>query len=81
MMEGQIDYLLTVIIAFGVLIMPEIEGIVRGGVIIPLKSLTELEGKKVRIKIVDVEDFDAEKLYAYLRLLREGKDAGELFEI
>ncbi|MEB3756123.1 MAG: DUF104 domain-containing protein [Desulfurococcales archaeon] len=61
--------------------MPEIEGIVRGGVIIPLKSLTELEGKKVRIKIVDVEDFDAEKLYAYLRLLREGKDAGELFEI
>jgi len=61
--------------------MLEIEGIVKGGVIIPLKSLAELEGKKVRIKIVDVEDVDIEKLYAYLRLLREGEDARELFEI
>jgi len=59
----------------------EIEGIVRGGVIIPLKPLTELEGKKVRIKIVGVEDIDAEKLYSYLRLLKEGEDAEDLFEI
>ncbi len=41
--------------------MPEIEGIVKGGVIIPLKPLTELEGKKVKIKIIDVESVDAEK--------------------
>ncbi len=61
--------------------MPEIEGIVKGGVIIPLKPLTELEGKKVRIKIIDVESVDVEKLYSYLRLLREGEDAEELFEI
>ncbi len=61
--------------------MPEIEGIVKGGVIIPLKPLTGLEGKKVRIKIVDVENVDIEKLYSYIRLLREGEDAGELFEI
>jgi len=61
--------------------MAEIEGIVKGGVIIPLKSLAELEGKKDRIKIVDFKDVDVEKLYAYLRLLREGEDAGELFEI
>jgi predicted DNA-binding antitoxin AbrB/MazE fold protein len=61
--------------------MPEIEGIVKGGVIIPLKSLRELEGKKVKIRITDVESIDAEKLYSYIRLLREGEDAGELFEI
>ena len=59
----------------------EVEGIVNGGVIIPLKPLTELEGKKVKIKIVEVEGVDAEKLYSYLRLLREGEDAEELFEI
>ncbi len=61
--------------------MSEIEGIVKGGVIIPLKPLSELEGKKVKIKIIGIEDIDAEKLYSYLRLLREGEDAEELFEI
>ena len=61
--------------------MSEIEGIVKGGVIIPFKPLTELEGKKVKIKIIDVKGVDAEKLYSYLRLLRESEDAGELFEI
>ncbi len=61
--------------------MFEIEGIVKGGVIIPLKPLKELEGKRVKIKIVGVEKIDAEKLYSYLRLLREGEDAEELFEI
>ncbi len=61
--------------------MSEIECIVKGGVIIPLKPLTELEGKKVKIKIIDVEGVDTEKLYSYLRLLREGEDAEELFEI
>ena len=59
----------------------EIEGIVKGGVIIPLKPLTELEGKKVTLKIVRIEDVEAEKLYSYPRLLREGDDAEELFEI
>ena len=61
--------------------MSEIEAIVRGGVIIPLKPLTELEGKKIKIKITEIEGVDAEKLYSYLRLLREGEDAEELFEI
>ena len=61
--------------------MSEIEGIVKGGVIIPLRPLKELEGKRVRIKIVGVEKIDAEKLYSYLRLLREGEDAEEFFEI
>jgi len=61
--------------------MSEIEGIVKGGVIITLKPLTELEGKKVKIKIIDVESVGAEKLYSCLRLLREGEDAEELFEL
>jgi len=61
--------------------MPEIEVIIKGGVIIPLKPLKELEGKKVKVKIVDVESIDAEKLYSYLRLLREAEGAEELFEI
>ncbi len=46
--------------------MSEIEGIVKGGVIIPLEPLKGLEGKKVRIKIVDVESIDVDKLYSYL---------------
>ena len=50
--------------------MSDIEGIVKGGVIIPPKPLKELEGKKVRIKIVSIEGVDAEKLYSYIRLLR-----------
>ena len=61
--------------------MSEIEGVVKGGVIIPIKPLTELEGKKVKIKIIGAEGVDAEKLYSYLRLLREGEDAKELLEI
>ena len=61
--------------------MSEIEGIVKGGVIIPLKPLIELEGKKVKIKIINVEAIEVEKLYSYIRLLREGEDARELFEI
>ncbi len=61
--------------------MSEIEGIVKGGMIIPLKPLREPEGKKIKIKIIDVESVDIEKLYSYLRLLREYGDAEELFEI
>ena len=59
----------------------EIEAIVRGGVIIPLRPLRGLEGKRVKLRIVEVEGIEAEKLYSYIRLLREGEDAEELFEI
>lgn len=61
--------------------LTEIEGIVKGDVIIPLKPLTKLEGKRVKIKILEVEGIDAEKFYSYLRLLREGEDAEEIFEV
>ena len=52
-----------------------------GGVIIPLKPIRELEGKRIKLRIVEVEGIDAKKLYSYIRLLREGEDAEELFEI
>jgi len=61
--------------------MSEIECIVKSGVIIPLKPLRELEGKKVKIRIVSVESISPEKLYSYLTPLREGEDTEELFEI
>ena len=61
--------------------MSEIEDIVKGGVIIPLRPLPELEGKKIRIKIVSAKGVNAERLYSYLKLLREDEDAEELFEI
>ncbi len=61
--------------------MSEIEGIVRGGVIIPLKPLKELEGKKVKLRVLEVKEVDVEKLYSYVRLLREGEDAEEIFEV
>ncbi len=60
--------------------MSEIECIVKDSVIILLKPLPKLEGKNIEIKIVDVVGIDAEKLYSYLRLLREGEDVEELFE-
>ncbi len=49
--------------------------------VIPLKSLKGLEGKKAMIRIIDVEGIDDVKLYSYIRLLRESEDARELFEI
>ena len=61
--------------------MSEIEAIVRGGVNISFKPVRELEGKRVKIKIVEIKSEEPEKLYSYLRLLREGKDTEELFEI
>jgi len=67
-------------LVLGVWKLSEIEGIVKGGVIIPLKPLTKLEGKRVRIKILEVKGIDAERLYSYLRLLKE-EDAEEIFEI
>ena len=61
--------------------MTEVEGVVRSGVIIPLGSLREFEGRRVRIRIVEVSDLEPEKLYSYVRLLREGEDAEEPFAI
>jgi len=50
-------------------------------VIIPFSSLREFEGRRVRIRIIGVSDLELEKLYSYVRLLREGEDAEEPFEM
>ena len=49
--------------------MSEVEGIVQS-----------LKVRRSKIKIIEVEGVDAEKLYSYLRLLRKAEDAEELFE-
>lgn len=61
--------------------MAEIEAIVKDGVIIPTRPIKKLEGKKIVIKVIRTEDAPAEKAYAYARLLKEGIDAEEYFEI
>lgn len=61
--------------------MTEVEGVVRSGVIIPFSSLREFEGRRVKIRIIEVSEVEPEKLYSYVKLLREGEDAEELFEI
>ncbi len=63
------------------LAMAEIEAIVKGGIIIPTTPIGELEGKRVVLKVVKQEGASPEKMYAYIRLLREGADAEEYFEI
>jgi len=61
--------------------LTEVEGVVRSGVIIPFSSLREFEGRRVKIRIIEVSEVEPEKLYSYVKLLREGEDAEELFEI
>ncbi len=61
--------------------MTEIEAIVKGGVIIPTIPIENLEGKKIVIKILRKESVEPEKMYAYIRLLKEGVDTEEYFEI
>jgi hypothetical protein len=41
-----------------------VEGVVRSGVIIPFCSLRELEGRLVKIRIIEVSDVEPEKLYS-----------------
>jgi len=60
--------------------MKKIECIYEKGVLIPLEKLDIPERSKVILSIEEVEVIDDLKLYSYLRLLREGKDAEELFE-
>ncbi|AEK73062.1 hypothetical protein GQS_05810 [Thermococcus sp. 4557] len=53
----------------------------RGDVIIPLEKLNIPQGAKLRIRIEKIEERDALKELGYLKLLKEGEDAEELFEI
>jgi predicted DNA-binding antitoxin AbrB/MazE fold protein len=53
----------------------------RGDVLIPLEKLDLPPGVKLRIRIEGVEGRDELKELGYLKLLQEGDDAEELFEI
>ena len=61
--------------------MKKIECIYERGVLIPLEKLDIPERSKVTLSIEEVEVIDDLKLYSYLKLLREGEDAENLFEL
>ncbi len=61
--------------------MTEIEAVVKGGVIIPTTPIGGLEGKRIVLKVIKEESIDPDRMYAYVRLLKEGVDAEEYFEI
>ncbi|ASJ11614.1 MULTISPECIES: antitoxin family protein [Thermococcus] len=58
-----------------------IVAVYRGDIIIPLEKLNIPQGAKLLIRIEKIEEKDALKEIGYLKLLREGEDAEELFEI
>ncbi|QDA30644.1 DUF104 domain-containing protein [Thermococcus indicus] len=58
-----------------------IVAVYRGDIIIPLEKLNIPQGSKLLIRIEKIEERDALKELGYLKLLREGEDAEELFEI
>lgn len=59
----------------------EIAAIYGGDVLIPLEKLDIFPEVRLRIRIEKIESRDALKELGYLKLLREGEDAEELFEI
>ncbi|EEB75010.1 MULTISPECIES: antitoxin family protein [unclassified Thermococcus] len=58
-----------------------IVAVYRGDVIVPLEKLNLPPGAKLRIRIEGIETKDELKELGYLKLLQEGEDAEELFEI
>jgi len=58
-----------------------IVAVYRGDVIVPLEKLNLPPGTKLRIRIEGIETKDELKELGYLKLLQEGEDAEELFEI
>ncbi len=61
--------------------MRKVECIYEKGVLIPLEKLDIPERSKVVLSIEEVKTTDNLKLHGYLKLLREGEDAEELFEL
>ncbi len=61
--------------------MRKVECIYEKGVLIPLEKLDIPERSIVVLNIEEVRRLDDMKLHGYLRLLREGEDAEELFEL
>ncbi len=61
--------------------MRKVECIYEKGVLIPLEKLDIPERSKVVLSIEEVKTIDDLKLHGYLKLLKEGEDAEELFEL
>ncbi len=61
--------------------MKKVECIYEKGVLIPLERLDIPERSKVVLSIEEVKTTDNLKLHGYLKLLKEGEDAEELFEL
>ncbi len=57
-----------------------IEALYEKGVFIPIEKLELPERSKVTLKIEKIQSLDNLKLQSYIRLLREGEDAEEIFE-
>lgn len=56
-----------------------IEALYEKGVFIPIEKLQLPERSKVILKIEEIQSLDLE-LQSYIKLLREGEDAEEIFE-
>ncbi|ADC65836.1 Protein of unknown function DUF104 [Ferroglobus placidus DSM 10642] len=61
--------------------MRKIECIYEKGVLIPLEKLDIPERSKVVLSIGEAKTIDELKLHGYLKILKEGEDAEELFEL
>jgi|Deesub1362A_J573_1020465.scaffolds.fasta_scaffold01946_3 predicted DNA-binding antitoxin AbrB/MazE fold protein len=57
-----------------------IECVYKGGVLIPTEKLEIPESSRVILKIEGIKTLNDLKLLSYIKLLREGEDAEELFE-
>jgi predicted DNA-binding antitoxin AbrB/MazE fold protein len=61
--------------------MKKVECIYEKGVLLPLEKLDIPERSKVVLSIEEVKTIDNLKLHGYLKFLKEGEDAEELFEL
>ncbi len=60
--------------------MKEVEFLYERGVCIPLERIEFPERCIIRVRIESVKKVEDIKFYSYLRLLKEGEEADELFE-
>lgn len=65
----------------GALMSDTIEAIYDKGVLIPTRKLEIPERSRVVLRIESIEPQDDLKLVSYIKLLKEGEDAEELFKV
>jgi len=57
-----------------------IEAVYEKGVFVPLKEVKIPERSKVLLRVEKITRIDSLKLLSYLKLLKEGEDAEDIFE-